>query len=375
MKKIICLSVLIVMYIHGYAQNGYEREFKVKPGKQLEVDLNTGGSITIEGWDREIVSVKADLTERDMDDYKIDIDENSRGIKIDVTSARSGRRRGGVDLEIYVPTKFDLEVETMGGEITIKNVEGDTRGETMGGDVDLSDLKGKIELTTMGGDIKVDRSELEGEVKTMGGEIIFQDVSGNLNGSTMGGDVIYRNIGMKKLENSGKEIRISTMGGEINLDSAPSGANVSTMGGDIHIKHAAKYVKAKTMGGDIDIDEVDGGIKASTMGGDVTATMIGDPDQGDREVDLSSMGGDIMLTLPEGLSIEFDIKLTYTKRSREDYKIISDFPINLKESEEWDYSQGSARKYIFGTGEISGGKNRIRIDTINGDIIIKKGSK
>jgi hypothetical protein len=129
------------------------------------------------------------------------------------------------------------------------------------------------------------------------------------------------------------------------------------------------------MGGDIDIDEIDGGAEASTMGGDVTVKMIGDPDKGDRDIDLSSMGGDIKLTLPAGLSIDFDITLTYTKRARKDYKIISDFSIELEESEDWDYSAGSARKYIYGTGKISGGKNKIRIDTINGNIVIGKGSR
>jgi hypothetical protein len=71
--------------------------------------------------------------------------------------------------------------------------------------------------------------------------------------------------------------------------------------------------------------------------------------------------------------MEFDIKLTYTKRASRDYKIISDFPIELEESEDWDYSEGSARKYIFGKGQVGGGKNRIRLDTINGNIVIKKG--
>jgi hypothetical protein len=375
MKKITLVFILFSLFGLLYAQSHFKREFETKPGKSLKVDLNTGGSITITGWDKSMVSVKSDLDEDDMENYKIDIDESAQGIDIGVTYVGYGRGGGGVDLDLHVPNKYDLELETMGGEITIKNVEGIIQGETMGGDVDLKNLKGTIELTTMGGDITVDDSELEGEVKTMGGDIEFTDVIGTVKGSSMGGDVIYRNVNKKTAKGGGKEIRISTMGGEINLDSAPAGANVSTMGGDIRVRSAAKFVKAKTMGGDIDIDEIDGGAKASTMGGDVTVTMVGDPDHGDRDVDLSSMGGDIVLTLPEGISIEFDIKLTYTERASRDYKITCDFPIEIKVSEDWDYSQGSARKYIFGTGTVAGGKNKIRVDTINGNIIIKKGSR
>ena len=78
---------------------------------------------------------------------------------------------------------------------------------------------------------------------------------------------------------------------------------------------------------------------------------------------------DLTLTVPAGLSMEFDIKLTYTRGARDDYKIMSDFPINIKESDSWNRSQ----KYISGTGKVADGKNKIKIETINGNIYIKKG--
>jgi len=157
------------------------------------------------------------------------------------------------------------------------------------------------------------------------------------------------------------------------VDSAPAGANVSTMGGDIRIRSAAVAVKAKTMGGDINLDAVDGGVRASTMGGDIVVKMIGDPTRGNRDVDLSSMGGDIELTVPANLSMDFDIKLTYTKNSSRSYKIDSEFPIKTEQSNDWDYSEGTPRKYIFGTGKTGSGKYRIKLETTNGDIRILKG--
>jgi DUF4097 and DUF4098 domain-containing protein YvlB len=101
--------------------------------------------------------------------------------------------------------------------------------------------------------------------------------------------------------------------------------------------------------------------------------MVGDPDDKDRHVNISSMGGDIELILPDGISAEFNVRLTYTRRSSQDYKIDSDFPINIEEDDEWNYRNGDPRKIIEGTGEINGGKHLIKISTINGDIRIKKG--
>ena len=370
MKQILGILFLILGVACLLAGQDLKREFKMENGKTVEIDLNTGGSIEIRGWDKQLVSVSARSHGSNIEEYKFDFDESSSGVRINV-SDYDGDGDSDIDIKVYVPEKCNLELETMGGDMTVDNVEGTIEGKTMGGELDLSNLKGIVELTTMGGDIRLENSELDGEVKTMGGEVTFQDVIGDVKGSTMGGDVTYR--GAKKGSGKGKEVRISTMGGEITVDSAPGGANVSTMGGDIEIRSAGVFVKAKTMGGDITVAQLDGGIKASTMGGDMEVNMTGDPKQGDRSVDLSSKGGEITLTLPEDLSIDFNIKLTYTKREDQKFEIRCDFPIKIEESEDWDYSQGSARKYITGTGKTGDGKNRVRVETTNGDIIIRKG--
>ena len=375
MKHLKILFMVFLLPLILIAQDQIKKEFKTTPGKKLEVELTTGGSIEISGWDKDVVSIIAHIR-GDKEDYDLEFDERSSGIQVEVSYEGHRRHRQvGVSLDIHVPQKYDLELETMGGDLTIKGVEGDFSGETMGGEIELYNLKGKAHLTTMGGEIRVEDCELDGQVKTMGGEISLRDVIGDLDASTMGGEVSYRNVKKRDKRDNAKEVKISTMGGEIEVDDAPGGANVSTMGGDIRIRSAGKYVKAKTMGGEIDIEKLNGGVKATTMGGDVTVNMVGDPDEFERDVVLSSMGGDITLTVPKDLSMEFDIKLTLTKRSSDAYKIISDFPMKIEKSDDWDYSEGSARRYIYGTGKVKDGKNRIRIDTINGDIVIKKGNE
>ncbi len=374
MNKLKSIIVLLLLPIILLAQEKVKKEFETTPGKKLDVELTTGGSIKVSGWDKNVVSIEARIRGGEKEDYSFDFDERSSGINVEISyDGHHRNRHGGVSLEIQVPKKYDVQLETMGGDLTIQGIEGEFSGETMGGEIELFDLKGEVDLTTMGGEIRVENSELDGRVKTMGGEISLRDVIGDLDASTMGGEVSYRNVKKRDTREDAKPVKISTMGGEIQVDDAPGGANVSTMGGEIRIRRARKYVKAKTMGGEIDIEEIDGGVKATTMGGDITVNMVGDPDKYDRDVVLSSMGGDIVLTVPENLSMDFDIKLTLTKRAGDDYKIISDFPIDIEKSDNWDYSEGSARRYIYATGKVKGGKNKIRIDTINGDIIIKKG--
>ena len=86
------------------------------------------------------------------------------------------------------------------------------------------------------------------------------------------------------------------------------------------------------------------------------------------------MGGDVSLTVPEGLSMDIDIKLAYTRRSRQDFEIVSDFDIEIEETDDWERPRlvGTPKKYIYGKGVVAGGKNKIVLRTTNGDIYLRK---
>ncbi|MBX2992369.1 MAG: hypothetical protein KF749_14555 [Bacteroidetes bacterium] len=371
------LSFLLLCFaLLGFAPqpDNIEKEFTVSPGKKLEVDLKTGGSLKITGWDKNVVKVNGTIKGRDAEDCVVEVVEEGGGVRI--SSYYEGRRRNyntNVDFEIQVPRKFNLDLKSMGGSFTIENVEGTIEGKTMGGALTLTKLKGDLDLTTMGGKVRLTDSDVDGKVKTMGGEVLVEDVKGTVKASSMGGKVIQRNVTGRSGEGIKNEVHIRTMGGGINVDDAPEGTDVHTMGGNIHIRKAAKYARAKTMGGNIEIDAVDGRVSATTMGGDVNVTMIGDATKGDRDVEIESMSGDVTLTVPSSLSMDVDITLAYTRGKEGDYKIVSDFDLKREETKEWERRNGSPRKYIYGTGTIGGGKHKVKIKTINGNVYLKKG--
>jgi len=367
MKKILFISLL---FIAGALYAGeIKKEYNASPGGLLETDIKTGGSIEVTGWNEDKVQVIVNFRGSKLDeDINLQIEESSKGVSINVFAYNNSN--SDLEFVVKVPQKYDLDLKTMGGEIQITNVQGELEGETMGGNIDLSELKGEAKFKTMGGNIDLSESDVDGKVSTMGGNIMFRDVIGDMDGSTMGGNVTYKNKSRKGKD--GKEVKISTMGGNIDVAEAMSGADVSTMGGNIDIRKAAEFIKASTMGGNIDIDEIDGWVKASTMGGDINVEMTGDPDKGDRDVNISSMGGDIDLTLPAGISAEFDVRITYTRNSRQNFEIKSDFPLTIKEDEDWKYKNGDPHKEIVARGKSGDGKNKININTNNGDITIKK---
>jgi hypothetical protein len=373
-KKIIFVLLLVLLVFFGFSREPFKKELPIEPGKTLEVNLKSGGSLHITGWEKQQAAVTVNFKNGNDSDWDITVDKRSEGIYLETRYKDShSKKSGGIDVEVRVPKRFDLKLKTMGGGITIDEIDGEISGKTMGGELRLSHLKGNIDLKTMGGEITLTDSDIDGKVKTMGGRVLLENVVGDISGSSMGGNVIYKNVKSRSGKSTGKMVKISTMGGAINVSDAAHGADVHTMGGDIHIKSAGEFIKAKTMGGDIEVDSINGWISATTMGGNITVTMTGDPAQGKRDVHLNSMGGDITLTVPAGLSMDIDLEIEYTKDCKKECQIRSDFKIQQEKTREWETGKGSPRKHIYGKAKIKDGKHQIKIKTINGNIILKEG--
>ncbi len=346
-------------------------EYEVKPGGTLNISLTGGGDIEIKGWDKNLFSSDS------KSDGSADIKYSKEGNDIKVTSL------GGSDIKItvFVPKKFNVVFTTSNGDVNIEQIEGSIKGATMAGDLYLNGINGKLSLTTMGGDITLKNSKAEGKVNTKGGNVLVENVEGNVDASSNGGSVKQINVtqtakGKGKTSSAGKETNISSLGGDLIIDEAANGAKLATLGGDISVNHAGKFLSASTNGGDITAKSVDGWITAKTLGGDIDVTMTGNPNDGKRDVTLNSLGGDITLKVPKGLSMNIDIEIAYTKDNKvkkfEDYKVESNIQLQQERTGEWDNSQGTPRKFIYAKANVNGGKNTIKIRTINGNVYLKQ---
>lgn len=361
-------SLIFLFAVTLFAYPTLKKEIEVQPGQKLVVEIKAGSDIIIEGWDKNIVDIDAEIKGRDADDVQLEASKTSYGVFLKayfVEKKHSNSTNGTV--KVRVPNKFDLDLETMGGELDVSNVKGTLKGSTMGGKLLLKNLKGNISFSTMGGSVELTDSEVDGKVSTMGGKVLVENVVGDVDASSMGGNVIQRNVKGSK-SSVGKEVNIKTMGGAINIDEAMNGASLNTMGGNITVNKAAEYVKATTMGGDIEIKEISGWVDASTMGGDVEVKVKGS--DGKRDIKLSSMGGDMKLYVPADLDMDIEIEIVFNENRRDKVEIVSDF--NLTENiVDADSDYNNAKKLI-GTGITGSGKNKVKIKTIAGKVHLLK---
>ena len=386
MKQNLLLTIILTLAFVGAARaHGAEgdntatsKTFTVTKGGTLEVSTS-GGDIRITTWDKNEVSVKV----RGIDEYEEDSDHLKIGQTDNTVRVETWGSFNDARFEISIPTEFNLDLRTSVGAIEIRgNLKGHLEGTTSAGDIRLGNVGGEIDMRTSGGDIRTGKIEGTGTLKTSGGDITIESTSGQLDIHTSGGEISIGDVGKSlKASTSGGNITLGDVGGE--ADVSTSGGNITagkisgtatlkTAGGDVELHGANGTVIAKTSGGNVTLENVFGSVEAKTAGGDVDVELTPNATGTSR---MTSSGGSIRLSLPENAkaTIEARIRLRgsgwgHSRVSMDDYSIRSDFKAD-------SYEKDREEKEIRGRYTLNGGGHKISLETVDGDIEIKKQTK
>jgi DUF4097 and DUF4098 domain-containing protein YvlB len=169
---------------------------------------------------------------------------------------------------------------------------------------------------------------------------------------------------------SSSKIMMSSAGGPISLRDAPNGAHVVTGGGRISIGSSDGVVYAETGGGSVDIGPSRGSVQALTGSGDVAIELAGN---GAHSVHATSGNGNIVVVAPPDLNATLDLESAYTENLGHKTTITSDWPLTVTETNTWDSSEGTPRKYVRVRQTLGRGGDVIRVRTVNGNIRLVKG--
>ncbi|OQX89084.1 hypothetical protein B6D60_00195 [candidate division KSB1 bacterium 4484_87] len=416
---VVSMSIAQQLKKHGrYYIADIEKEFKVAPGGILEIK-DVRGDVQITSWSKNVVYIHE---RRKMDVYTKEEAEavlkdqkyqyQKIGNKIVVGMKGSYRSYMSSYFDVKLPKKFNATVSTAGGDLRVSDLEGEVKLVTSGGDIDVSKIDGIVKATTSGGDISankiskeailttsggdIDMDDIKGDVKaaTAGGDLSLREIAGNVRASTSGGDIIVeKNTGNVSVQTSGGDIelydvgaqvkattsggdvvvrrssgdvKVVTSGGDIDLTDIQGKISATTSGGDIEATTVMKGIKVTTAGGNIELVDIRGFIDAKTSGGDMKAELTLQDFSKDHHVTMNTASGDIELRIPAQLPATIKARLKVTPRARDDYDIISDFPISIKKEKE------GRNEIISATGEINGGGDVIELKTTNGNISIIK---
>jgi hypothetical protein len=289
------------------------------------------------------------------------------------SGSRHHDRSVGAEFDINLPARFNLDVETQGGDIGLQgplqgearlttaggdihamDISGPTKVETAGGGISLGNLGARAEARTAGGSIHIGNIQGDGTIETSGGEIQVGQVDGTLRAETAGGDVV--------IAGASGQVMAETAGGQIQIGPTGGGVRVETAGGSIRLRGARGPVVAETAGGSIDLLQLGASVRANTSEGrilaefDATAKTF-------AASQLETSMGDVYVYLPVGLPLTIDAAID----AAAGHHIVTDFPLKILGDKE-DFSERTIR----GQGTLNGGGEVLRIRTVAGNIEIRK---
>jgi hypothetical protein len=167
--------VIVVLPFEAFGQKRYSRSFPASSNVRLSL-MNRSGTVTVEGWDRNEVSVSAYL---EAPAANITPTVSGGTIFFNLVKDNHGRSDvGNVNFTIRVPFLCSVDIETLMGNLIVSNVRGGlVRAQiTSEGDITLTNIAAAAVAAQNGiGDIFFD-----GEFQP-NGNYRFASIRGNIN--------------------------------------------------------------------------------------------------------------------------------------------------------------------------------------------------
>ena len=285
------------------------RSFPVKPGGKLTLNVDRG-SVHVTTSDSDKVDVKitrelkrASATEakKVFEQHKIELSSTDNEVRIEAQNPQkhfgfsSPFNRLHVDYVIAIPAKFDINVETAGGNIDVADLDGKAVVQTSGGNLNLGAIKGALKAHTSGGHLTLTRSEGDADVNSSGGDLRLGEIDGNLIAHTSGGQIT--------LEKSKGSVKASTSGGNIHVKDAYGPVTAHTSGGNVSAQlntQPTADCSLTTSGGNVDVllaSNLALDVKAHTSGGRVNSDFPGTLNKEKTRLTAKLNGGGTALAL------------------------------------------------------------------------------
>jgi hypothetical protein len=291
----------------------------------------------------------------------------------ELPGSRHHDRSAGAEFDIKLPARFNLDVETQGGDIGVVGaLQGEARLTTAGGDIYTTDISGPIKVETAGGSITLGNLGARAEARTAGGSINIGNVRGDATIETSGGEIQVGQVdGTLRAETAGGDVVIAgaagqvvaqTAGGQIEVGPTGGSVRAETAGGSIRLRGARGRVVAETAGGSIDLLQLEAGVRANTSAGRILAEFDASA-KTFAASQLETSMGDVYVYLPAGLRLTIDAAID----AAAGHHIVTDFPLSILGDKE-DFGERTIR----GHGTLNGGGEVLRIRTVAGNIEIRK---
>jgi hypothetical protein len=221
----------------------------VARGTQLVLS-SQAGEATVRTWDRDAVRVQASHGARE----RIDVQTADNAVRVRARTASGSRGPAGlVDYTITVPRWMPVSLSGTYLAAIVEGAGAEVNVETVGGDITVKGGTGAVTLRSIEGEILVENASGKVQATTVNDSIELRGVSGDIVAETTNGDVVVAASKASSLE-------VSTVNGDVRFEgpTAEKGLyRVTTHNGDIRVSLGAQAnatVFVRTFGGDFSSD-------------------------------------------------------------------------------------------------------------------------
>ena len=196
-------------------------------------------------------------------------------------------------MELQVPTKTATALQTGGGHIKLRSLEGDQHADTSGGHIEVTDVRGNVDAETSGGHIALSKIAGSAKVQTSGGHIEADGVQGDLSAETSGGHI--------EITNASGRVDADTSGGRVEVGFAKGnakGGNIESSGGGITVTvdpNVDLAIDASTSGGSVRTD-----IPVKFIGKVTGSSIRGTLGKGGETLHVHTSGGSVSIGASDG---------------------------------------------------------------------------
>jgi hypothetical protein len=177
----------------------------------VRISAGSGGTVRVAVRGRRFLPVPALEIERDRGD--VYVEARSGAPILGWLSAWAWRF---AQLEVSVPARFSVDVQTRGGRVEIRGLDGEVDARSGRGHLVFRDVRGPIDARTAGGSIDVSGCRGAVDVATSRGSIEIQDVEGPVSAHARGGRIVVLDAaGELLLHSDGGSIQIGHAGGNV----------------------------------------------------------------------------------------------------------------------------------------------------------------
>lgn len=213
--KLLAILFLAVPLIENNAQETFEKKVDLKNNQAIDLDLKFAENIKVKTWEKKQLYIKA-IVEHNFEEplefkllefntnNELKIEEKIKNLeKTKTINTGNSHNKNCINLdiiyEVYIPANYELSINSISGNIEVKQMENKLQLETISGFVDVSinpSNKYDLKCSTISGSIYSDITLEENDVQN---DIVGSKINTRLNGGgkklnfkSISGDIYIR---------------------------------------------------------------------------------------------------------------------------------------------------------------------------------------